>query len=219
MSRALIFINGPLHDPELVRAMARPDDRIFAADGGARHALALGLTPIAILGDLDSLSPEEVKTYLGMGIHVLRYPPVKDETDLELALNHVIRGGHHPILIIGGYGGRLDQSLANLALLAAPEAIAAGARFEDGLTEAFFITSQAVLTGAPGDLVSLLPWGVPAEGIHTEGLSYPLGHETLQPFRTRGISNQMLGETAKISLKQGLLLCVHQRTVEIGSFS
>lgn len=216
MSRALIFVNGLLADPGQARSLARPDDVIFAADGGARHAIALGLVPVTILGDLDSLTPDEIKTFVEMGIHVLRYPPMKDETDFELALRHVIRANHHPILVLGAYGGRLDQSLGNLALIAAPEAIAAEVRLDDGITEAFFISSHGTLTGTVGDLVSLIPWGVPAEAVHTEGLSYPLSHETLQPFHTRGISNLMLGETARISLKQGLLLCVHQRKPSSG---
>ena len=108
-------------------------------------------------------------------------------------------------------GGRLDQILGNLALLADPESIEAGVCVDDGLTEAFFITSKATIHGQPGETVSLLPWGMPAEGITTDGLVYPLTKETLLPYRTRGISNQLLAQTAKVSLKRGILLCIHHR--------
>ncbi|PWH14830.1 MAG: thiamine diphosphokinase [Anaerolineae bacterium] len=209
--RAVIFINSSLPEPGVARACIQPEDVIIAADGGARIALSLGLVPQAILGDLDSLTEAEIRVFEEMGVHILRYPPAKNETDLELALNYALRAGYFPILILGGHSGRLDQALANLALLSTAEAIQATARLDDGLTEAFFIATEGHISGNPGDTVSLLPWGLPAEGIETDGLCYPLHGETLWPHRSRGISNEMLGHTASIRLRRGLLLCIHQR--------
>lgn len=209
--RAVIFINSPLPNPGAARTCIQAEDTLIAADGGARVALALGLTPQVIVGDLDSLTEAEIRLFQEMGVHILRYPPAKNETDLELALAYALRAGHEPITVLGGYGGRFDQSLGNLAVLSAPQVIQAGARLDDGLTEAFFIAREATLRGAPGDTVSLLPWGAPAEGIRTDGLYYPLHGETLFPHRSRGISNEMLQETASIRLERGLLLCIHQR--------
>jgi len=211
MPRALIFVNGELPNPGAMRSSIRPDDVLIAADGGARHALKLGVIPTVIIGDLDSLSEAEVRVFTEMGVHILRYPPSKDETDLELALQHAVKSGYQPIHIVAALGGRLDQIIGNLSLLADPESIEAGVRIDDGVTEAFFVTSKATLNGQPGDTVSLLPWGMPAEGVTTDGLVYPLTKETLLPYRTRGISNQLLAGTAKVSLKRGTLLCVHQR--------
>jgi thiamine pyrophosphokinase len=211
MSRALIFVNGEMRDSGAARALVQPTDVIIAADGGGRHALALGVIPTAIIGDFDSLSEAEVRVFADMGVHILRFPPSKDETDFELALAHAVRAGHRPIIIIGANGGRLDQALGNIALLSDPEYIASEVRLDDGVTEAFFVSAKASIHGKPGDLVSLIPWGNPVEGVSTDGLVYPLNRETLLPYRTRGISNQMLAETAKVSLKRGLLLCVHIR--------
>lgn len=211
MPRALIFVNGELIDPGAARAIVQPEDIVIAADGGARHALALGVIPSAIIGDMDSLSHSEVRDFGDMDVHLLRFPQSKDETDLELALAHALRAGHSPIIIIAALGGRLDQMLGNIAMLASPEALQADVRLDDGLTEAFFVTSKATIHGKSGETVSLIPWGVPAEGVSTDGLAYPLNKETLYPYRTRSISNQMLAETAKVSLKSGLILCVHIR--------
>lgn len=211
MSRAMIFANGQIPDSGPARALIQPDDIIFAADGGARFALSLGIIPNAIIGDFDSLTPAEVNVFDDMGVHMLRFPPHKNETDLELAIAHAIRAGHSPIIIIGAYGGRFDQTLANVALLTDLNSIRADVRLDDGITEAFCIFERATLTGKAGDIVSLLPWGNPVEGVSTEGLLYPLSNEPLLPYRTRGISNQMTGESATINLRSGLLLCIHQR--------
>jgi len=211
MTRALIFVNGNLPDLAAARRLIQPGDLILAADGGARHALALGLVPSCIIGDLDSLAEEEAKQAVARRSLLLSYPPDKDETDLELALDYALERGCHQIRIVAALGGRLDQTLANLALLTAPRLAERDARLDDGLEEAFFIRQHAAISGAPGDIVSLLPWGAAAEGIVTEGLRWPLRGETLFPERTRGVSNEMLTAQASVRVAQGMLLCVHRR--------
>ncbi len=211
MTRAIIFVNGMLPDVGAARQILEPDDFLIAADGGARHAIALGVIPNVIIGDLDSLSEAEVRVFNDMGVHILSFPVNKDESDLELALMHASRAGYSPVVIVAGLGNRLDQTLGNVALLADPDLQALNARLDDGLTEVFVITSQATVQGASGDIISLIPLGVPAEGVSTEGLTYPLNKETLLPYRTRGISNRMLADTAKIRVKRGVLCCIHQR--------
>jgi len=210
MPRAVIFVNGELSDPGAARGILQPDDVLIAADGGARHALKLGVIPTVIIGDFDSLSEAEVRVFTEMGVHILAYPPSKDETDFELALDHAMKSGYRPICIVAGLGGRLDQMLGNIALITNPECIEADVRLDDGLTEVFCITNKAIVHGRQGEIVSLIAWGsTPVEGVTTDGLVYPLNKETLLPDRTRGISNQMISDTAKISVKRGTLLCVH----------
>jgi thiamine pyrophosphokinase len=56
--------------------------------------------------------------------------------------------------------------------------------------------------------VSLIPlWG-DASGVTTEGLEYPLEDGLLKFASTRGVSNVLIGESAKVQLSQGLLACV-----------
>jgi len=211
MPRALIFANGDFNNTSAIRSLVHTDDVVIAADGGARHALSLGLIPSTVIGDLDSLSYDEVQALTDFGSQILRYPENKDETDLELALFQALHAGYTSILIFGAYGGRLDQALGNIAMLSSPEAFGEDIRLEDGVTEVFFVSSKAEIHGAPGDIVSFLPWGSPVEGVSTEGLLYPLYNETLFPNRTRSISNQILGQSASVMLKTGLLLCIHIR--------
>jgi thiamine pyrophosphokinase len=211
MPRAILFANGEIVDLGAARQLILPDDVLIAADGGARHAIKLGVIPSVIIGDFDSLSEAEVRVFTDMGIHMLQYPATKDETDLELALHHAVKSGYSPILILGAYGGRLDQALGILGLLSDPDCLTADVRLDDGLTETFLITSQAAIAGQTGEMVSLLPWGGPVEGVTTDGLVYPLNREALLPYRTRGISNEMLSDSARVRVKRGLLLCIHHR--------
>lgn len=208
-ARALIFANGSLPNLAAARRLLQPDTLILAADGGARHALALGLVPAFIIGDLDSLSEEDKTQAVARKARLVTYPPVKDQTDLELTLDYALERGCRQIRILAALGGRLDQTLANLSLLTAPRLAECDVRLDDGIEEAFFVRHQAEIDGAPGDTVSLLPWGAPVEGIVTQGLRWPLRGESLFPERTRGISNEMLAEKATIQVAKGLLLCIH----------
>jgi len=209
--RAVIFANGMLPAPETVQALISPDDYLIAADGGSRHVHSLGLKPHILIGDMDSLTEEEQQLAVTEGATLLVHPGDKDQTDLELALQYALREGFTFIRIVAALGGRLDQTLGNLALLADPALRSVDIHVDDGLEEAWFIWDQAVIRGRAGDIVSLLPWGGPAVGVTTGGLKWMLNGETLHLHKTRGISNEMLSETATVSLQAGMLLCIHRR--------
>jgi thiamine pyrophosphokinase len=211
MPRAVIFINGHIPDLNLVRSLIQASDTLLAANGGTRLALTLGLMPSVVIGDLDSLIDDDRCKLDAAGTEIRRYPRDKNETDLELALHYAIEAGYRQILLVAALGYRLDQTLGNLALLAGPSLVGLDVRVDDGVEEAYFISTQALVEGRPGDLVSLIPWGGEVGGVVTDGLRWPLQGETLYPYKTRGISNVLLGETASVSLKSGLLLIVHSR--------
>jgi thiamine pyrophosphokinase len=211
MSRAVIFVNGHISDLEPVRRLTRPGDTILAADGGTRHALALGLTPSVVIGDLDSLTDDNRRKLDAAGTEIRRHSRDKNETDFELALHYAVDVGFREILVVAALGDRLDQTLGNLALLTEPCLVGLDVRVDDGVEQAYFVRTQARIGGHPGDLVSLIPWGGEVTSVTTDGLRWPLRGETLYPYKTRGISNELLGETASVSLKSGLLFIVHRR--------
>jgi thiamine pyrophosphokinase len=210
MHRILIFANGHLPDLDAAHALLRPDDFILAADGGTRHALALGRNPNIIIGDLDSLT-FDIRPLTEQGTQVIQFPRDKNETDLELAIQHAVDMKPDQIVIIGALGGRLDQTLGNLALLSNIQRSTCNVSLDDGVEEIFFCRNQTQVQGRSGDIVSLIPWGAPVEGVRTEGLRWSLSDETLYPYKTRGISNELLGGTATIQTRSGLLLIVHRR--------
>jgi thiamine pyrophosphokinase len=210
MPRCLIFANGTLPDLDAARRLLRPDDFLLAADGGTRHILDLGRTPSIIIGDLDSAT-FDLQPLTDAGTQVIQHPHDKDETDLELALEHAIQLGYREIVIVAALGGRLDQTLGNLALLNNVERLTLNVQLDDGIESVWFCHARSEVRGRRGDLVSLIPWGGEVTGVCTKGLRWPLSNETLVPHKTRGISNEMTGEAAHIEIKSGLLLIVHRR--------
>ena len=205
--RAIIFANGSITNYQNAHAQLKPGDTIIAADGGALHCRAMGLTPNIIIGDLDSLPPEELSHWQALGVEIIQHDPRKDETDLELALLLAQELECEEALVLGGLGGRWDHTFANIFLPAYHILEDLNVTFwHEGLS-IYLVRSTRQIRGLPGQIVSLLPLAGDAKGIHTEGLEYPLKDETLVFGASRGVSNILLGETATISLMEGLLLC------------
>lgn len=211
MQRITIFANGELPDLEKARRLLRSDDYIICADGGTRHSLALGLTPNLVIGDMDSIETDQWRGLEKAGVSIELFPGDKNETDLELAIHRALELEPKEIIILGALGGRLDQTLGNIALLNVSLHASRSIRIDDGVEEIFFCRDHAQIHGKSEDIVSLIPWGSPVYGVQTENLKWPLQKETLHPDRTRGISNEMTGEVAMIKISSGLLLVVHTR--------
>lgn len=211
LKRIIIFANGDLPDMDKVRAILRDDDYIICADGGTRHALALDLKPALVIGDMDSTGKVDLQKMQNDGVSIELFPQDKNETDLELAIQHAITLEKKVIIIIAALGGRLDQTIANITLLSDPGLANFNVKLDDGVEEIFFCRDQAQVHGRSGDIVSLIPWQGVVTGIHTENLKWSLDNETLYPEKTRGISNELIADVASIKKTEGLLLIVHAR--------
>lgn len=209
--RAIIVAGGRPLSGEAWKSLVKAGDLIVGADGGAAQALALGVAPDVIIGDMDSLPGEAQASLSAQGCEFLVHPRAKDETDLELALSYVVERGFREVVILGALGGRLDHTLANVLLLTLLRFATVQIRIMDDHEEAALIRDRGAITvdGQPGDTVSLLPLGGDARGITTTGLAWALDGDILRFGSSRGVSNEMTGTTACITVEQGCLLVVH----------
>ena len=210
--RAVIITNGQLTDPAGARQHVRAGDWVICADGGARHARAMGLVPDVVVGDLDSIDPGLRAELEATGARFEVHPARKDETDLELALRLAVAGGVAEIDVLAVLGGRLDQSLANLLLLARPEWASAKVRVIEGNEVAWPVRGgqTATVTGAVGDTLSLVPLTSTVTGVTLGGVEWPLHDATLYFGSTWTISNALSAPTARLQVGEGLVLVVHQ---------
>lgn len=203
----VVVTGGDPVDPALLRVVP-PDAFVIAVDSGIEHAIALGLSIGLAIGDMDSVTPAALDLATRAGAEVERHPEAKDATDLELALDAALVRGARRIHVLGGHGGRLDHLLANALLLAAPRFAQAELHAHMGAAHLTVVRRHAVLDGTPGDLVTLLAVGGPAEGVRTDGLLYPLRGEHLQPGSTHGVSNELAQPQATVELERGVLLVI-----------
>lgn len=181
-------------------------DYIIAADGGLRHVQALGLEPDAVIGDFDSLGYVPEKGVV--------YPVEKDDTDSMLAVRLGLEHGFTRFLIYGGMDGkRLDHTVANfqtLHFLADHGAVGTlvGAEY---LACVFRNGSLHFPAGMEGDF-SLFCQGRDALGVTIRGLYYQVEDVTLTAGFPLGVSNHFTGEAAEISVRDGTLLALWQRS-------
>jgi thiamine pyrophosphokinase len=207
--RAVILANGLMASDTKWPEILLPEDLLIAADGGARFFLAAETVPNYVIGDIDSLTDAELDALIRQGSRVVQHSVRKDETDLELAVNLAMDEGVNEILILACLGGRWDQTLANLMMLARPKLRKARLRILDGRQEVFLLRPGQThrIDGRTGDTVSLIPIGGDAR-VTTTGLEYPLNNSVLAFGTTLGVSNQMNAPCYTVELCKGLLICV-----------
>lgn len=200
-NRAVIvptYIEGALPAGDI-----RPDDCVIAVDRGCIHCSAVGIAPDFCMGDFDSLLPGEA-----IPTGALVFPSGKDDADTALALKHALALGLDDVLLLGGVGGRLDHTLANLQLLRYAAAQDAQLTIADSCNRA-----QLLLPGAhtlPGEgRFSLFAFTPQVTGLCIRNAKYTLEDAVLTDSFPLGLSNERLsGETAHIRFAAGQLLLV-----------
>jgi thiamine pyrophosphokinase len=185
-----------------------PPDLVIAADSGADLAERLGLCIDVLIGDLDSISEEAHERAREREVEIRAYPSAKDATDLELAMDAAIEVRATDIVVIGGAGGRLDHHVGNVALLGSRKYAVARVTWITGPVRSYVVRGTRHVPTSPGQLVSVIPMGGTARGVHLRGLRWPLAGATLRWGTTVGLSNEATGEEAVITVSDGTLLVV-----------
>ena len=210
--RALVFAHGDAPSPELVSALLGDGEGVLivAADGGAEHALANGLLPDAIVGDLDTLHrlPHVRDALPAERLHREGH---LDTSDLEKAVSWAVANGCRDVDVVGAGGGRADHSLANLAVLTLFRG-RANVRIQNEFFEISLVDRSVEISGPAGTVVSLVAIGE-CTGVTTDGLRWPLTDFTLS-FSPRGIHNEIASSPARVSVHSGDLLLFRGRWIE-----
>ncbi len=208
--KTVIFANGISANPNENRRYLDPGDAIICADGGTLHALAMGLTPHLIVGDLDSLPAPVAVEMEAKGVEIQRHPVNKDQTDLELALQIAVQRGAEEILVLTALGGRLDQTLANILLLTRPEWRGVRLRLAEGNQSAWLLRGPDSLTlrGQSGNTLSVVALSQHLHGLDLLGVKWPLNNANVSLGSTLTISNAFVDTEAQIKLAQGIALAI-----------
>ena len=201
----IIFGAGETYAPKI---KPTDGDLVIAADGGYMSAVELGIEPNVIVGDFDSSDMPD-----GIGAHIVKLNPDKDDTDMLAAVKLGLRRGYTTFVLYGGVGGRLDHTVANFAALSYLNAFGARGFLVDKETVATVITDDKFIVpkGRQGT-VSVFAYGGEASGVNLKNVKYELNNATFTPGFPLGVSNCTVdGKKAEISVKSGTLLIFFPR--------
>ena len=176
-------------------------DYVLAVDGGLAHLQDVQCVPDAVIGDFDSLG------YVPEGERVMRYPSHKDKSDLELAFDFVSSEGFDEAIVYGALGGRLDHTIANLQMCArfAEAGMALRLVGLDSIVRILVGPACMHLPQLAKGTVSVFSAVNVSRGVTEKGLEYPLVNAVLDNRTTLGLSNELVGKAASVSVEEGTL--------------
>lgn len=205
--RAILLAGGEIAPASFVRSIVTDDDLLIAANGGSRQAVAAGLVPHLLVGDLDSITRAEAASWPARTVR-WQHAPDKDWSDLELALHAALAAQAREAVVIGALGGRLDHLLVNIGLLHQAHHHELPMRFVSADAEAFMVTDTVHCAWPLGRLVTVLALTPEVHGLVLEGLAWPVHGDTLQWGSSRGLSNVVASDPVRITVTGGRLLVV-----------
>jgi thiamine pyrophosphokinase len=195
---------GPFTARDLKLALARAP-RVVAADSGADRLLRLGVAPLAVIGDMDSISdaaraaiPEACQHRVAEQV----------TTDFDKALRSI---DAPLVLALGFAGARLDHGLAAFSTLVARgdrRCILIGPQ-----DLAFAAPSGITLDLTPGDVFSLFPMAR-VTGRST-GLEWPIDGIEFAPDGMIGTSNRVNARQVALEFdRPGMLMILPRRRLD-----
>ena len=196
-----ILLGGALTVDDRVRALVA-GSRVIAADGGMRHAEALGVRPEVWVGDFDSTDADLVARF--PEITRKSFPPAKNLTDGALAVEEALERGAGRIVMAGALQGeRTDHGLMNMLLAVRLAGDGIDIVLTSGEEEAHpLLAGETVVEMPEGALFSVL--GVSdLAGLSIDNAIYPLEDFALPFGAARGVSNKAKGGPVRFGLKNG----------------
>lgn len=206
----VLIVSGGNVDIEIP---AKDYDKIIAVDKGLESVYNQNVHPDYIVGDFDSVDRNIIDFYKKQGIEIQKYNPEKDYTDTELGIECAISLKPDAIRIIGGIGSRIDHTLANIHILT--KCLEKNIRCDivDSHNKIYLIDKFAKIekSKAFGKFISIIPLTSEVNGITLRGFKYPLSNYSLSIGKSLGISNELVLDTASITIKKGILIIIESK--------
>ena len=180
----------------------KPDDIVIAADSGIINARKLNIEPDYIIGDFDSLG------YTPTDCNTIIHPIEKDDTDTMLAVKLGFEKGYKNFRILGGIGGRLDHTYANIQTASYVAENGGNAIFY-GDNENLTVIKNNMLTFNKENKGNISIFALEdCENVNIKGTYYELDNGCLSVNFPLGTSNKFNHKDVTISVEKGKLLII-----------
>jgi thiamine pyrophosphokinase len=181
------------------------NDLVLCADVAYLASKKEGIEPNIIIGDFDHGENDAPQKSTA---EFIRVPSEKDDTDTMLCVKCALEKGADEIVIVGGIGGRLDHTFANLQTLAYIEMHGAHGRLLSEDNEAFLVGGKTVIPKRIGWYLSVFAYDRACTGVSIKGTKYEVSDVSLDTHFPLGVSNEITADAAIVSVKNGILLVI-----------
>ncbi|CAG7840678.1 thiamine pyrophosphokinase [Clostridium novyi B str. ATCC 27606] len=209
--RVVIVSGGEAPTYSLLKKELKEESYLIAADSGTNVLFKYDIFPQLIIGDLDSINNTALNYYKNRNTSIMEYPPEKDYTDTEIAVNEAIKLGASEIVLLGCTGSRIDHLFGNIGMLLKCLKVGVLAYIKDENNTIVLRDSSIKIKGKMGKLFSLIPYGGDVNKLSIIGAKYPLKNYCLESGSAIGISNEFLEEEVDINFEKGKLLIIYPR--------
>ena len=209
--KALIVTNGTIRSLEYLKDLIQSNDKIICADGAVRYLRAINKIPSIVVGDLDSISKDNLIWVNEHQIELIQFDSKKDNTDTEIAVDYAISNKATHITIAGGVGSRIDHSLGNIFLLKRMMDHGVMGVLDEIGVEIQLISGSIRLKWRKGETVSFIPVSEKVTGITLIGFEYPMNNETIEMGSSRCLSNVVAKDFPDVQVEEGLLIAIRNK--------
>ncbi|MCK8058060.1 MULTISPECIES: thiamine diphosphokinase [unclassified Fusibacter] len=200
--KMLLVANGPVTDDSVLVEQIEKADRVIAIDGGMSHLIRVGHQPELWVGDMDSFDFNlEAAPWLS-SVEILRYPPEKDASDTELAIDIALKFSPSQIVMMGMLGARVDHTLANLSLMKLIHMRGIKTSIVDADQTVYYMTGSIKLENMMGKTISISPI-TDLKGVTITGCHYPLYQHNVAKTSSLGLSNKAVEDVVTYVVESG----------------
>ncbi|OGG03556.1 thiamine diphosphokinase [Candidatus Gottesmanbacteria bacterium RBG_16_37_8] len=192
--------------PQIIKS-----DYIIAADGASFLLIKKGIIPDLAVGDFDSLSSVKLRMVQNKIAKIIKYPRIKDLTDMHLAVIEALKLKPQKITIYGGTGKRIDHFLGNLFLLELINKFNIKAEIVDEYNEIKIIEKIETLTkSAYFPYFSIIPLSEETV-VSATGCRYEIKNKKITRGQTIGISNEIIKDQCLITVEKGKIVLIRSK--------
>lgn len=200
--KGILIASGNKIKFSILEEYIKSDNFIVCADGGIKNFLHTNLKPNLIVGDFDSISEEGKRFIKSNNIEVKTFPPEKDFTDSELALDELMKRRVDEIILLGVTGSRLDHTLGNLLMLKKLYKKVSAKIIDNNNEIIYFEKGKYKLFKGKYKYLSVIAISDEVK-YSSKGLYYEVNNLTLDSESIRGVSNKILSESAELIIHSG----------------
>lgn len=178
--------------------------KIIGVDKGCLYLIKNKYKIDVAIGDFDSVSKKDYELIKNNSKKIIKLNPIKDDTDLEHALNYVKQKRFSDVEVYGALGGRKDHEILNIKLLYQSEL---NITYIDNKNKIFKLDIGTYkIYKEDYKYLSILAF-MPTI-VSLDKVKFKLDNRVIDANDNYTTSNEIVGDYCLINIKQGRLLVI-----------